>query len=195
LPDAWDQPFNDDVENVPIHSEITTPGRLDILAILRSSYMRDELASNSVQSLVLQVKTPCGQVLAGRLAVDKEGWREDWALLSLRTEYRGKNGVWWTEEKFGPPMGGNGRLIGCADPVADGGVWYKEGATTGWKGGKMSKTEFELFLKGTTLPVNPESPTLGGIHPCNAFSARLSLLVSLNENPMAADGDSGSGPF
>jgi hypothetical protein len=174
-------------------AEIITPGRADILRCLHHYGSVIDLRSDVVDFMVRAARTPCGIVRGGRLGVDREGYREDWAVIELEPPYDGENGVWWAEERFeGEEPIQVGRLVGCEDPAADGTVWWKEGAATGWTEGKMSKTELELFLDGTTEAIEARFKIFFSV---KLFSANFSFLSSSPWHSIAAKGDSGAGLY
>jgi hypothetical protein len=91
-------PFDDSTTIVP-PAKITTPGRLDAVLLLNGMH-KSTRDCPFAKDLVQAASTPCGKVVSGRLGVDKEDWREDWALIELDEVYRGQNGVFWDSENF-----------------------------------------------------------------------------------------------
>jgi hypothetical protein len=75
-------------DELPADFTITTPGRLDILAILQGAH---RVSPTVAESMVLAAKTTCGVVKCGRIGVDDAGYREDWALLELKEPYQGSS--------------------------------------------------------------------------------------------------------
>ncbi|KAA8894757.1 hypothetical protein FN846DRAFT_922774 [Sphaerosporella brunnea] len=196
IPASFDLPFSDDVEQIPRGAFITTPGRLDIVKLLHGMQACNELETPKAQYLVQAWSTNCGIVEGGRIGVDVAGFREDWALIKLEPTYDGNNGIWWNlpaslTQMLQTSEGFRGPVTGSKDPKV-GEIWNKEGSATGWTSGKMSGTDVEIFLKGTTLPVNPDSVADGDVHPSNCLEARLNLFVSIEQTTMAAKGDSGA---
>ncbi|KAA8897741.1 hypothetical protein FN846DRAFT_992253 [Sphaerosporella brunnea] len=72
---------------------------MDVAAL--GLHLSGSLDSVKVKELVVAAKTPCGTVMAGGIGCDPQGWREDWALISLEDVFRGKNGLFWDLEGFG----------------------------------------------------------------------------------------------
>jgi hypothetical protein len=200
LPADFTLRLDDGVENLE-NLAITTPGRLDTLAILYSAHRISPIV---VESMVRAAQTACGTVKCGRIGVDDAGYREDWALVELKEPYQGSNGVWWDLQEFlvwrQKDAGGdsaeafNGEIVACSDPEpGDDKTWYKEGATSGWASGGLSTTHVDLFLKGGTMPVNPGSVEKGYVH---GIEARLQLFFPKRPaNSMAEKGDSGAGLY
>jgi hypothetical protein len=91
-------PFDDSTTILP-PAKITTPGRLDAVLLLNGMH-KSTRDCPFAKDLVQAASTPCGKVVSGRLGVDKEDWREDWALIELDEVYRGQNGVFWDSENF-----------------------------------------------------------------------------------------------
>ncbi|KAA8897740.1 hypothetical protein FN846DRAFT_892982 [Sphaerosporella brunnea] len=194
FPERMDVPFDDSVTIVPV-ADITTPGRLDVARVLFDLQNYWFLNSVKAKELVVAAKTPCGTVMTGKIGCDPQGWREDWALISLEDVFRGKNGLFRDLEGFGDISKGVQDI--AADGEVEGGVdlchdrtWYKDGASTGWTAGEVSQQELELFLKSTA-----GEDYHGAVHEKNVVRARLVLLQAADGASMAAAGDSGSALF
>jgi hypothetical protein len=199
FPERLDFPIDDTIVRP---TPITTPGRLDIeLSIRRiEEYIfRDPTAA---QRLVEAASTPCGMVSTGRIGVDEQGWREDWALISLEKEYEGDNGVFWDLEAFQSIAGDNQKISGdvfkveveSGEDLDAGRLWYKDGAMTGWSAGQVNRQELDLFLKGTALPIALDYEEQG-VHPENVVRAKVMLLEPVKGLSMAQGGDSGAAIF
>ena len=80
------------------------------------------------------------------------------------------------------------------DPGNNGLLWAKDGAATGWTMGSCSGILAELFLKGTTLPVEDGADPYD-VHPGNLCRAKVLVFTSARGTPFAAGGDSGAGVF
>ena len=99
----------------------------------------------------------------GRIGVDRDGLREDWALVNVTPERRGQNGSWCdvgelelsAELVGGPDQRGafGGGVLGVKDPGQNGLIWAKDEATTGWTVGSCNGILAEIFLKCTTQEV------------------------------------------
>ena len=56
---------------------------------------RDFLGQEKYQQYVLAHGKVVGEVVHGRIGVDGDGFREDWAVANAEQEKRGQNGVRW----------------------------------------------------------------------------------------------------
>jgi len=142
---------------------ITSPSRLD--CVIRMKQLLAILNSDTHQKLaswLTAAKRVCGAVQCGRLGVDEEEYREDWALIELRDGFVGKNGTWWDKyilemihsELVQPGTNFSGKVVGVEDPVlGTSDVWFKDGASTGWMVGTLISTEVHLFLPGATFGI------------------------------------------
>lgn len=182
---------------------ITVPGRLDVVKELYSLQRSNLLTMENTAQWVSAARTRCGRVVAGHIGSDKDGWREDWCLIDLDDAYGGNNRCLWEIDQLKRLHASTGGVVTpefigniTSDTQIDLDVerlWYKDGASTGWTAGKMSRIGVELFLKGTALSINKDDE--GYVHKSNIVSAQVSLFLAPGNRRMAISGDSGAGLF
>jgi hypothetical protein len=187
----------------PPGGAITSPSRLD--CIIQMKELLRDLESNTHQKLapwLTAVKRVCGTVQCGRLGVDEEEYREDWALIELRDGFGGTNGTWWDDDLLEelriqsglvqPGTKFTGKVVGVEDPVlGTSDVWFKDGASTGWTMGTLISTDVHLYLRGTTFGIADSE----GIHPTNVARGKVHMIRGMQDRAFAMGGDSGSGVF
>ena len=169
-------PFEDSVQSIP-ETEIVSPGKLDTLAPLpncvyvRGNSFDERIAQNFVNSYSAGV----GRSVLGRIGVDEQGRREDWALIELDKPWEATNEQRWDEgmlklivKSLGATDQFQSVFTSCEGPTANGLTWIKEGATTALTTGTCSGEAVELFLQGTALPA---------VHPANAVSAKQLVFL------------------
>lgn len=195
---AYDQPLLASVEDV-ILANIISPGKLHIVKMLSNLQTVGLFDATTLAPWVLAAEKPCGHVVAGRLGVDKFSWREDVALIHVHSESCGKNGDWHDLPEFlhlFGEMGGNaatfvGKIMGAVDGINS---WnelcYKNGSASGWSVGKFHSHKVEIFLKGTTFPVEEHGKEL---HSENVVRAQMEMVQAAKDTGVFAEaGDSGS---
>ena len=200
FPTNLHNPFEESVKNIP-KTEIASHGKLDTLALLSNcvNVGGDAFDEQIAQNFVSLYRAGVGRSVTGRIGVDEQGWREDWALIELDKPWETTNGQWWDEgmlrlivrslgatDQFQPVF------TSCEDPTANGLTWIKDGATTALTTGTCSGEAVELFLQGTALPVDQMSIEAGDVHPANPVSAKLLVFLQTGSVAFAAGGDSGS---
>jgi len=184
---------------LPSGGAITSPSRLD--CIVRVKELLSDPDSDTHQELapwLAAATRVCGTVQCGRLGVDEEDYREDWALIELQDRFVGKNGIWWWEDILETIIGVQpgtkftGKVVGVEDPVlGTSEVWFKDGASTDWTEGTLISTEVHLFFPGATFGIT-ESP---GVHPTKIERGKVHMIVGTRGGTFATAGDSGSGVF
>ena len=194
--ESYGQPLPASVEDIRV-ANIISPGKLHILKGLSGLQIRGLFNATTVAPWVSAAERTCGRVIAGRLGVDGSSWRQDVAVLHVDSEYSGKNGVWHDFPEFLQlfhEMGGNdaafvGKIIGAADRSLLNGLCYKNGSASGWSAGKFHSHTVELFLKGTTFPVEEDARN---IHPENVRALVEVVQAAENSKVFAEAGDSGA---
>lgn len=194
--------YEDETKNIQ-QVYMTVPGRLDVVRELYGLQRRNILTVENTAQWVTAARKRCGEVIAGRIGSDKHGWREDWCLVDLDDAYRGSNQCFWEIDRLRRLHASAGGVVTpefikniTNDVQLDldmESTWYKDGASTGWTAGKMSRVGVELFLKETALSINKDDSRY--VHESNVISAQVALLLPANSSPMAISGDSGAGLF
>ena len=199
----YSKPLPDSVENVELVG-VTTPGRLDILKRLHQLKELGLLNPTTAGPWVHAAEQACGYVVAGRLGTDASNWREDWALISLSPSLCGANGQWHKLEEFLvlacsldkriSSTNFRGHVIGAVDlQDMPNKLCFKDGATTGWTAGQVNTRKAEIFVKGSTYPVEHREE----VHEENIVRSFVEVIQSSggSKGPFAKSGDSGSGIY
>jgi len=187
----------------PRGGSIASPSRLDCIKKMER-LLRDDKPDvpQKLTSWLTAANRVCGTVQCGRLGVDEEEYREDWALIELQDGFVGNNRTWRAKEELEElmiesglvrPRGEfTGKIVGVEDPVLETtDVWFKDRASTGWTVGTLISTEVELFLRGTTFGVTDSD----AVHPSNIEKGKVHMMQGKPDEPFAKGGDSGSGVF
>jgi hypothetical protein len=147
----------------------------------------------------------------GEIGEDNLGWRDDWALVCLKNEWKAANGSWWQDEMMdtyfyhlkataeSPQLEataeqkftGSAGITGTVDAKA--GTVYKDGASTGCTAGKVGETECHMWLKGTAEGApEADDAMIGG----KVDRAKIILVHPTNgQSNFTLPGDSGCGVF
>jgi hypothetical protein len=185
--------------------DVITPGGIDILARLHElvnggNESRRDTVSRDLQFLLDRWSQPCGFVQYSHLGVTSAGWRSDWALVNLESNWKGQNGDWYDQmslrdhcivhypyEDFAGPHGLGGR-----DNPQQGETCFKDGARTGITFGTVGEVEVHQWLRGTHLYATDNALLSETVD-----RAKVHLVCAIREKyPLFADGgDSGAGLF
>jgi hypothetical protein len=189
-------------------TDVITPGGLDILTMLLSTLTSKQDKTEYINLLLKRKEERCGTLAWHHIGSTENGWRSDWALARLDTEWRGVNGSWHQDSDLAveyhvargrtvaESFSGSAGVLNCRDPTA-GELCCKDGATTGSTSGRIGETQARLFRKGTADSADPKKDR-GNIDVCKL------LLMNPKEIPdthprdwdkVCKPGDSGSAVF
>ncbi|RPB18223.1 hypothetical protein L211DRAFT_877035 [Terfezia boudieri ATCC MYA-4762] len=195
---TYNQRLPASIEDVTV-ANIISSGKLHILKILSQLQTSAFFNATTLAPWVLAAEKSYGHVVAGRLGVDKSSWREDVVLIHVESEYYGKNGAWHDLPEFlqlfsemgDSTAGFVGKITGAVNGrnLCDV-LCYKNGSESGWSVGKFHSHKVEIFLKGTTFPVEEHEKV---IHSKNVARAQVEMVHAVeNTGAFAESGDSGS---
>jgi hypothetical protein len=187
---------------VPSETQVITPSGLDILTRLLEIRPRDH---EDLDFLLERWNNKCGEVRYRHIGTNGNGWRSDWALVSLENEWKGVNGSWMNDEMRDfyieknrhtseEIFRGSSGIITCADAMA-GTICYKDGASTGCTAGKVGPIEAMMFRKGIAEAITEEMKGQN-ISPNKVDCTRLVTVYPIGlEKDVVLSGDSGCGVF
>ncbi|KAF8247876.1 hypothetical protein K440DRAFT_643495 [Wilcoxina mikolae CBS 423.85] len=102
------------------------------------------------------------RTISGQIGIDKEGWREDWALVEIDKPWNTLNQQRWDTlllqlmaTSLGAMKDFSPLLTACEDPKGDGLTWFKDGRVPFAKGGDSGAAV-------TTLSHDRQSLVFGG---------------------------------